>query len=46
MRENSKTIYGDNTGENKILGENYMKNLEEIKFQFTSPSTPQKSNMV
>ena len=40
MNKNVKIIRSDNAGENKTLEENCMNNLEEIKFEFTSPGTP------
>ena len=41
-----KTILCHNAGENKTLEENWAKNSEEIKFEFTSPGTPQQNDVV
>ena len=46
MNINVKIICCDNAGENKALEENCANNSEEIKFEFTSPSTPQQNGMV
>ena len=46
MKENVKIIISENAGENKTLEENCMKNFEEIKFEFTSPGTPQQNVML
>ena len=46
MKKNVKIISFENSGENKTLKENCINNLEEIKFEFTSPGTPQKNGVV
>ena len=46
MKKNAKIILCDNAGENKALEENRMKNFKVIKFEFTSPGTPQKNGVV
>ena len=46
MNKNVKIICCDNAGENKTLEENFMKNSEEIKFEFTSPGNPQQNGVV
>ena len=45
-KKNIKIFRCDNSGINKTLEENCMKSFEEIKFEFTSPGTPQKNGVV
>ena len=45
-KENVKISCCDNARKNKAFEENCVKNFEEIKFEFTSPGTPQKSSVV
>ena len=46
MKKNVNIILCDNVGENKIIKENSAEKLEEIKFKFISPVTPQKNGVV
>ena len=46
IQKNVKIIFCVNAGEEKTLEEHFMKNFEEIKFEFTSPGTPQKNVVV
>ena len=46
IKENVKMVCCDNAGKNNILEEICMKNFEEIKFEFTSPGTPQQNGVV
>ena len=46
MKKKVKIICCDKPGENKTLKETYMKNFEVIKFEFTSPGTPQQNGVV
>ena len=45
-KKNIKIILCDNVDGNNILEENGAKNSEEIKYEFTSPCTPQKNGVV
>ena len=45
-KKNVKIICYDNVGEKNTLKENCAKNSEDIKFEFTSPGTPQKNGVV
>ena len=44
-KKNFKITCCDNAGKNKTLEENCVKYDEEIKFEFTSPGTPQKNGV-
>ena len=46
MKKNSKTIFCDNTVEDKTLKEKCAKSSEEINFSFLSPGTPQKNCVI
>ena len=46
MKKIFKKVRCDNSGEDKTIKENCAKNFEEIKFEFTSPGTPQKNGVV
>ena len=45
-KKNAKIIRCDNSSENKTLGENCAKYFEEINFEFMSPGTTQKNDVV
>ena len=46
MKKDVIIIRCDNAGENKTLEKNCGNNFEEIKFEFTSPDTLQKNDVV
>ena len=46
MKKTVKIIRCDNAGENKTLEDNCANFFEEIKFEYTSPVTPQQNGMV
>ena len=46
INKNVRIFCCDITFKNKILEKNCMKNMEKIKFDFTSSGTPQKNDVV